>query len=87
MYFNLNSKLFPGKSSRKVNKQKIRCKNLGFVLVVSMSWTRYILCIYGIDFELVKNQLAPIKYCPTTVTSTALGTCSYFLHWTVHYYN
>ena len=37
MYFNLNSKLLPGKSTQKVNKQKIRCKNLGFVLVVRMS--------------------------------------------------
>ena len=41
MYFNLNSKLLPGKKTQKVNKQKIRCKNSGFVLVVPMSWTRY----------------------------------------------
>ena len=32
MYLNLNSKLLPG--TQKVNKQKIRCKNWGFVLVV-----------------------------------------------------
>ena len=37
MYFNLNSKLLPGKYIQKVNKQKIRCKNLEFVLVVRMS--------------------------------------------------
>ena len=37
MYFDLNSKLLPGKSTQKVNKQKIHCKNLGFVLVVRMS--------------------------------------------------
>ena len=37
MYFNLNSKLLPSKSTQKVNKQKIRCKNSGFVLVVRMS--------------------------------------------------
>ena len=33
MYFNLNSTLFPGKSTQKVNKQKNRCKNLGFIMV------------------------------------------------------
>ena len=27
VYFNLNSKLLPGKSTQKVDKQKIRCKN------------------------------------------------------------
>ena len=37
MYFNLNSKLLPGKSTQKVNKQKNRCKDLGLVLVVCMS--------------------------------------------------
>ena len=37
MYFNLNSKLLPGKDIQKVKKQKIRCKNSEFVLVVRMS--------------------------------------------------
>ena len=37
MYLNLNSKLLPGKSTQKVNKQKNRCKNSGFVLVVRVS--------------------------------------------------
>ena len=27
----------PGKNTQKVNKQKIRCKNWGFILVVRMS--------------------------------------------------
>ena len=40
MYFNLNSKLLPGKYIQKVNKQKIHCKNSEFVLVVHMSWTK-----------------------------------------------
>ena len=34
MYFNLNSKLLPGKHIQKVNKQKNHCKNSEFVLVV-----------------------------------------------------
>ena len=37
MYFDLNSKLLPGKSTQKVNKQKNHCKNSGFILVVGMS--------------------------------------------------
>ena len=40
MYSNLNSKLLPGKSTQKVNKQKNHCKNLGFGTVFCMSWTR-----------------------------------------------
>ena len=43
IYFYLNSKLLPGKSTQKMNKQKIRCKNSGFVLVVHTSWTRWII--------------------------------------------
>ena len=37
MYFNLNSKLLPEKSTQNVNIQNIRCKNSGFILVVRMS--------------------------------------------------
>ena len=33
MYFNLNSKLLPGKYIQKVNKQKICCKNSEFIFV------------------------------------------------------
>ena len=33
MYFNLNSKLLPGKSTQKVNKEK-NSKNSEFVLIV-----------------------------------------------------
>ena len=40
VYFDLNWELLPCKNTQKVNKQKIRCKNLGFVLVIRMSWTR-----------------------------------------------
>ena len=36
MHFNLNSKLLPGKGTKKVNKQINRCKKSGFVLVVRM---------------------------------------------------
>ena len=40
VYFDINLKLLSGKNTQKVNKQKIRSKNSGFVLVVRMSWTR-----------------------------------------------
>ena len=33
-----DKKQLPRKNTQKVNKQKIRCKNWGFVLVVWMSW-------------------------------------------------
>ena len=36
-YCDVNLKLLPCKNTQKVNKQKIRCKNSGFVLVVRMS--------------------------------------------------
>ena len=39
VYFNLNSKLLPGKYIQNLNKQKICCKNSEFILVVRMSWT------------------------------------------------
>ena len=34
------------KKPQKVNKQKFHCKNLRFILVVLMSWTRYQTCFY-----------------------------------------
>ena len=34
-------RLLPSKKTQKVNKQKFRCKNSRFLLVVCMSWTRY----------------------------------------------
>ena len=37
VYFDNNLKLLPGKNTQKVNKQKICCKNLGFVIDSSMS--------------------------------------------------
>ena len=32
MYCDINLKLLPSKNTQKVNKQKIRCKNLGFAI-------------------------------------------------------
>ena len=39
-YMEQMKKQLPCKNTKKVNKQKICCKNWGFVLVVRMSWTR-----------------------------------------------
>ena len=41
MYCDVNLKVLPCKNTQKVNKQKIRRKNSEFMLVVRMSWTRY----------------------------------------------
>ena len=56
-------KLLPCKKTQKVNKQKFRCKNSKFVLVVRMSWTRYyiytLISTYCTLLILVKR----FKYC------------------------
>ena len=42
VYYDVNLKLLPCKNTQRVKKQKNCCKNLGFALVVRMSWTRNI---------------------------------------------
>ena len=37
VYFDINLKLLSGKNTQKVNQQKNRCKNLGFIIGCSMS--------------------------------------------------
>ena len=64
-------------NTQKVNKQKIRCKNLGFVLVVRMSWTRYIFYIaYHFKF-IAENQFWIVW---TVIYSTLTFFGLYYLH-------
>ena len=77
MYFDVNLKLFPRKNTPNVNKQKIRCKNLGFVLVVWMSWTRYLDILYYHSNFIAENKFWIVW---TVIYSTLTFFGLYYLH-------